>query len=763
MRNRCYFSFMIYYKIKYFEDLYYMSKIENLIFDEKWKELLNYLKNNKFDLTKIFTNRISIFHHLCIMNKTKILKYVISNNHEIIRFLNFPPTNDSEDFASMNENAYLEGDTCLHIFAKLGHYKLLTYCVNKFPNYVNITNINGETIFHYISNNDILKICMNIKNANINSISKFGFTPLLINISKTTKINDKYHQNVILLLNKINDIEYPKNNTPFCFSCKLNKTYIVKLLLEKFPQINVNAHSTSLNTPIIYAYDNNNLEIINLLLKNKAEINNYYNHESESLISKSIQDNNLQLTTLLINNNADINQYNEKLETASHCLFTKKNVPLELIFSFVLNADLSMQNIKGETPLHILLKNYDWKHVDVALKNKLIDFSIKNSDGKNVLQYINKEDMDLFFNLVIESKIINTKLNESICKLCDCLKNKDKKCIHDFYLQSNNEDEFYLVSGKPALKTKFWSTINYEIIYTIELLKIYNNISIPTKKYTSKEYNDFIKKYKLNILKTKLQNQIDLLLLMYGQTLCEMTPYAIIWADKHNYYIDNDLEVSLKQCLENDKIRYVFNMISIIIVYDGNYDLHANLLLFDKKTGILERFNPTKNMETSYYKELDDFILDVFGNIYKKFLKKNNLIYINNHYMNSYKYIGYQYLSMEHDRNTKQQGEIDGYCLAWCYWYLETRINNPNINPIDIINLFTKTIIKRYFNDKDNDLKDIFVNYIRDYANKLVHGKNLFMLKAGVKETHLYDVKMSKNDFEKISKKLKEELTIIKN
>lgn len=753
-------------------------KLDELVNDGKWKEIYKLIKDKKINVMSTKYNGICFFHYICILNKKKIIKYIINDNNKIILLKN----DILKDNNYENDFLLFDGDTCLHIFSKLKYYNILLYCIKKYPIYINTINNMGETILHLITNNKILNFLIEkIKNITPNIISKNNITPLLINILKTNNDNDEYFKNIKLLINNFNDkneINIPDNNSPLCLSCKLNKTHVIKLLLDDI-NINVNVYDVLSYTPLLYSYYYNNIEIFESLLNRKANVNDYYNYSNVSLLSKSIIDDKNKITELLLKSNSDINQYDNKLNTSAHYLFSKKNVSINLLFYFIENTDLNMQNIKGYSPLHYLLKNYDWKYFSIILKQKKMDIYIKNIHNKTPLNYIPMNEITEFIKIVAES-YINLMKKENMCDICNCIKlnkNDISKCIPDvinmisqtyqsYPIKKYNNDNFYLIKGKEGLITRFWSSICYEIIYTIYMLKKYDNLFIPIKQYNKNDHEKNLKLLSIQGKKSIIQDKINMLLHNYYKYSYEIIPYVIMWANKSNYFIDENILLYIQKGLKNEKITYIFFMVTILLVNNSkdNIDLHANLIIFDKKTGILERFNPTKNLEIYYYNELDNFILSKFKKFFENYLEKYNLTfsYINNHYYNNYKYIGYQYLSIEQDNSTKQYGEIDGYCLAWSYWYLETRINNPNIHPTNIINMFTKKIIYLYGHPKlEYDITYIFVNYIREYANKLDYKKNIFMINSGIKDNHLYDIYIHNDDINKIINRIRSEFAYI--
>lgn len=130
---------------------------------------------------------------------------------------------------------------------------------------------------------------------------------------------------------------------------------------------------------------------------------------------------------------------------------------------------------------------------------------------------------------------------------------------------------------------------------------------------------------------------------------------------------------------------------------------HINFIIYDNIKNIFERFESYGAIDNDNEKDLD------------KFLKKNltNLVesskYISpSEYINKF---GFQNIS-ENLVIDEKLSDPGGFCMAWCFWYLEMRLLNEDLNNVKLINKSIKNIIKT---------KKSFTNYIRDYANKLAY------------------------------------------
>ena len=103
----------------------------------------------------------------------------------------------------------------------------------------------------------------------------------------------------------------------------------------------------------------------------------------------------------------------------------------------------------------------------------------------------------------------------------------------------------------------------------------------------------------------------------------------------------------------------------------------------------------------------------------------------------------------------KKFGDPDGFCLAWCYWYLELRLKNKGIDQKILVEKAIKKI---------NRTEDSFLIHIRNYANDIVKFKINELKNVGFKENNLHNQFLNDNIIKQIYDKYinKEFLKIIK-
>jgi hypothetical protein len=160
-----------------------------------------------------------------------------------------------------------------------------------------------------------------------------------------------------------------------------------------------------------------------------------------------------------------------------------------------------------------------------------------------------------------------------------------------------------------------------------------------------------------------------------------------------------------------------------------NIDInHANIMIIDNNLQTIERFDPYGVMDYNEANKLDDFLEKELN---KMILVKKKKKY---KYLRPIDYLGinsFQSLSRHDDIENQNIGDIAGFCLAWCFWYLENRLNNPVVKQKILVKKLQKKLI-------DNKMK--IVEYIRSYANKLNIDKINLLKEFKIKPNEYYKV-----------------------
>ena len=182
-------------------------------------------------------------------------------------------------------------------------------------------------------------------------------------------------------------------------------------------------------------------------------------------------------------------------------------------------------------------------------------------------------------------------------------------------------------------------------------------------------------------------------------------PINIYWINAGNYMIPYNYIQSIKKTIDDGK-KIIITRINII----GNI-LHANILLIDVLNKRILRFEPQGGISKDDIDVLDNKLIELF--------KTDNIL-------NSYKYYkpydyepinGLQSLSQETNILNTRKGDINGFCVAWCLWFVEFYIQNNSLLSSDNIKMIIPKVIKKLVNNGY-----LISEYIRNYAN-YIHKK----------------------------------------
>ena len=109
--------------------------------------------------------------------------------------------------------------------------------------------------------------------------------------------------------------------------------------------------------------------------------------------------------------------------------------------------------------------------------------------------------------------------------------------------------------------------------------------------------------------------------------------------------------------------------------------------------------------------------------------------------------ISFQVVSDEDAMENKKIGDPMGYCLAWSLWYLEMRISNPQVHPLELIRRSLSLIIT---NQKNREIRtSVFIDFIRDYTNNLDKEKNDLLMNLGFDKNKIYNMSEPNDDIKK--------------
>lgn len=543
-------------------------------------------------------------------------------------------------------------------------------------------------------------------------------------LNKIILHNDKTNTNfidlLIILINKNNNLNNnPNNNEDDKYNFIKPLLNILKFLFQ------INSLSQLIINKLCIKTDND--DFLLYLLKN-ININNIE-------ITQTIN-NHLCIDVLFFNNY--IKSFKYIINIASIINF--KNVDDNIIFNLVNSVNEDIPKLITE----ILNKSNLLELRDVNNNNIILlfikKFNIDNELILNFLKTLNNND------LIYEKNIENISIYDLI---------KNNKFFEKLNIQyKDKKNNFSKIKKLFCCNTNigvFNSDTLHNIIYTYMIITKY-------KKKLDICFNNYDKTKQINeIFKLEIShNDINIIgiLNLYLNNFYSFYCHLIIWKNVNTYYINEYLINYLKnKCVDNYKKRFIYIKLSIIIA--ENNIRHANIILIDNKYKLVERFEPYGDIYNESIIGLDNILKIKIADV------------INYKYNVIQTYPGYQAKTIEYNNSFKSYGDPGGYCLAWCFLFLEVRLLYDNLTSKEIINLINNYILNNFeidFKDilNDNQLNKFMV-FIRNYGYSLDQYKNKLMIKFNLSLKTIYHINLKDDIYNKICYKLNKSLDKILN
>lgn len=679
------------------------SQIFILIKENNFKnleELIN--NNNNINLDIHDENYNYVIHYLINFNQEKLIKLLLKKGIRL----------DILDIDGRNILYYPIKYDYTNILDLLLDYNKKNIGIS----IIDIKDIFGNTALHYA-------VILN----NINIVKK------LISFGSDSLITNNEDENVLQI------------------GIKYNRNEILEYLIENSISLNFVSSTGESFLQIAISFQNN--YIINLILKKKCFVNNQEKEYGISALHQSLIQNNIKLSRILINIGADINLQDFYGNTPLIYIVNENNSNelIKFLISFD-NLNYNLTNIDGNTALHVaLIKKIN---IDKILLEKIIsqtDLTIQNNYGKSCLQLLLENNLFIDYANTLVKKELNIFINDNNgtnpYKLIEKINKKEKDYIMNiiidsyYYLLNKNKDRLKIdweiwCGNNITEKIKKLSNNNCkdkirEVIYTdkksIPLIDdlnitIDNGIVVKSCSYTGSTidilfgllflFNKF-NKNGLGILinNTLIKNEI---LLNYYKSIgldlnykLDFINFEIIWTFQKIFFPLN-FEENIKNLIKKS------TFIVLPIGIETSKGSHANILFFDVKNKILERFEPNGSNEpkdlnyNSYI--LDQLILNKFKKI------DSNIIYnVPKKYL---PVIGFQIIENFNENKCKKIGDPNGFCGIWCIWWVyqkikyyyveSSKLSLELIKEIKYKNINFKELI-RNFSKNITDLRDLYL------------------------------------------------------
>lgn len=224
---------------------------------------------------------------------------------------------------------------------------------------------------------------------------------------------------------------------------------------------------------------------------------------------------------------------------------------------------------------------------------------------------------------------------------------------------------------------------------------VYNYFYLLTKYF---DYNKILCMPKF-ILKFKKHNLIS----------------SIIWfIDTNSFYITEKLIEEIKYCESKKDLRFTYFTLIITNKEDkkenkNKFNSHANIMIIDMYKKTIERFEPFGQLPENYETRINKLIKS----------KILELLEINN-----YEYLSPIDISPILGLQSKYDN-FDGICVSFIILYLQSRLMNPDIPQIELLNYYLKKNKKQI-----NELILRYIKFIeitqKKYHNDIHLIKNIF-------------------------------------
>jgi hypothetical protein len=415
---------------------------------------------------------------------------------------------------------------------------------------------------------------------------------------------------------------------------------------------------------------------------------------------------------------------------------------IELIFKILSKSNINkLKDMYNENILFKLLRLFKFNKKTLKGFIEYFDIFEQNVNGDNIYEILIEKYKTDVYEILDNTYLIDSQIPYT--------KNEKLKIItinYDFDIKYYLKQTHYGV---------FISDSLHNMIYTYIILKR-NKLIIPYKHQSQNEYLNNLN----NLNASNNDKDINGTIKFYFHNFNSWISHLVIWKEKTNYYINSDLINWLKQ--NSGLQRFYYIKLSIIATnkIQGNIR-HANLILIDNLKKTVERFEPYGEIYFSNCLELNNVLEDEIANkIGYKFI-----------FVQSYP--GFQIRSDEFEDKNKSYGDPGGFCLAWCFLYLEMKLYYENvvleklkktikdeqiINELEsseqVIKLINNYIINKFEYDfpnlKTDEQQNLYMTFIRYYARGLDKAKNELIRDYGLNVSTIYHLDLD----DKIHKKI---------
>jgi hypothetical protein len=481
----------------------------------------------------------------------------------------------------------------------------------------------------------------------------------------------------------------------------INQEQKIKIL-EKYSDEEINGKNDDGEGIIFMSIKNNEEKMFDYLLKRNIDLDYYTFINTDNPLIFALYNDILNnrfayskkiLEKVKLSNNTFYREINKFANNIAHSIISiRTNRNIQNLFA----NNSKSPNYLPDFEILKLIDNYSWNQ--------------NNNEKITPLNLITKLDFDIYSKLFDKNKI----------QISPHIFNTIEQEIKDYEPNSNIMKWKKFLKSLPEYKDDI-STINF-----IEEEYVHSNLFQATFKdlgiysiYLADTYKDLLIPNMNSYLLKNLTFENSYPLLDKIVTKEQIFPWIISYYSQNNYIIHPYLNNIINGTRRNNKKRYA--VVFICIMTDSM--LHANVLLYDFKNMTIERFEPYGNstlVDNSLDKVLEE---ELTWNTGLKYLKPDNFL----------PWAGFQTISDETNLINKKAGDF-GFCTAWCLWYIETKLKNQNVDSKILVSKLINKIIK---------LDIQFIEYIRNYSNKINKIRIKYLKDIGIDTKSISNIKLS--------------------
>ena len=640
----------------------------------------------------------------------------------------------------------LEGDNAYHISAKMGHMDLLYFLIEKdVDGLYHFNNSHFTPIYYLLENKD--EVCKLIEDYDINDhyVSDITLTQYYI-LASDTEMFENLMENVKQIY--LDEHLFVVIESDLQLETKL---FFLENLLNSGS--NIDAMNHKFHTPIIVAAIEKENKIIEFLIENDADISYSGAENTENLLLIAASQKNYSLMSKLLDAGINISNRDKYFRTPVHYIF-ENDLTIDIqrkILEKCTNINLPDKNL--DTVLNLLMEYADWREFSDILEKKKLKIHINNKQGispwKRVNESMHKQFLTMVYKSYINCLTIEKKWEDSIDNvIAVAIANGEKIKKYQSYILSKitggqsyprkKEKQKFNWIDPPRTNITHFSAYTYNYIcFVYYILDTYNNVKIPSmpeEQLQNKTLGDFYKEMTEDF---RSNEPIDIVFRSIIRDYINHSPLLInhlfIWATGEKNFISPYILHGIKDILTNHpETEYL--LFKLTIINDKNFN-HANILIFDISNKTVERFDPYGYVPYIDSDQIDEFLSSFFAKYFP------NYQYISP--LETSGGISYQVFSDENSVHNYIENDPNGFCVAWCIWYLEMRMLNIHADP--------KTLIRKTV-AKINRSSEKFKDYIRNYSKTLDDQKNEILRSAGMPSQYWYSRHMPDDVYKKYIK-----------